>query len=447
MAELSRRAWCAAAFAAWWASGCAEDTAHLPWPPIPDGTRALLVGLELDDAFPVFAFDYEPGQPLRLEGAPRRVTLFAYPRTLAELGLSAGAVARGAPGACWSRPLAQGATAFHRALEDEAWSSGVAPLSPAVGFRVEAACPCATFEERRAFTLDLPINGRPRLLRGDGRLVLASSFGSVVWPLEEVSELSASVPRPNPVGGALEDAFLASDGAVWIAAGHTVNRWDPATGAVETSTNVGRATIGLHGGDAGGGLELIVAANGGLVYRLRSNGWAPLAYDPSSVAPDSDQRGQVLWLGPARARVVPHDTRLLISLEPGEAPRTSTRESFSSISNLLHAPDGTVLAAARVGAVGVWQGERLTELPGYEARLDTAGELRRLFTFGPRVGLVAERGFIGEVYPELGVCPMSPAPGFERIFDAAGDERGVWVAGREAGGERLRVARYEPRED
>lgn len=429
------------------ALGCAEGPVHFSWPPLSADTRAIAVGVRSTRGFQVFAHDYAPERALSFGDGATAVTLFAYAQSLDELGLSPGLVTPAEPEVCWARPLRLGATIYERSLEEEAWTEPLALTGPAARFAAAARCPCPSFEETSGLTLEVPLSGRPRLLRAGSRLVVASSFGSVLWPESEVSPATAELPRPNPVPGAFSDAFVAPDGSIWLSAARGVSRWVPDTGEVTTSTTFGEQTFGIDGGEVDGEPEVYLSANRGRLQRLVRGVWRDLEYEPVRVSPDSDQIGQALWLGPGEALLAPHDSRGLVLVRPDGPPLSFTRGTFLAISTLFQDADGRLLLGSHAGGVGVLREQEVHELPRAGAPPPPGGEVRRFFQVGSRVGFALEFNALGELHPEAGVCPPQPVQGFERIFDAVGDELGTWVLGREAGGERLRLARYDRRLD
>jgi hypothetical protein len=77
----------------------------------------------------------------------------------------------------------------------------------------------------------------------------------------------------------------------------------------------------------------------------------------------------------------------------------------------------------------------------FDARLGGVGEVHQFYAVGGHLGFVTGGGFVGELVPGAGVCPLEATGGFSQLFDGIGDENLTIVAGIDFEG-RLRIARY-----
>ncbi len=421
--------------------GCGSESEFWLWPELPEDTQSILVGVEDGLVVVLRALRYPRDSATELGPTSGAVTIFAYPESLEARGLTEGAVARGAPADCWSRPLAPGATMFERALGEDAWSQRSAVRAPYDTFLALSDCPCPRFEETETHSFAFPGGSRARLARLQDELYWLSNPGSVRW-VDIEAPLSEGTPiEPNFFHLSPEDTFVDETGVAWATLAEVVYMVDLETGQVRTSTQMAQRASGIHGAYVEGSLQLFMAADGGRVFRFHRGVWSEIRYDATGVFPDSEQNGGALWIGPGRGLIAVQDARALLAIAPEVEPRVIDREGLLAVSAMALATDGLVYLGSRSGEFATVDGTELRRVRQFGNSAFGSGVVRRLFPLGDRLGFAVRTAALGEVVPGAGVCPAHLAEGFQEVFDAVGDETQTILVGQDSEG-KLRVARY-----
>lgn len=456
--------------------------------PFPEGFQSAVVAIEGDQIFDLYAIDAAARGDVPLvrqvggfDGrVPVDVTVLYYPETLAQLFLTPGHLKLlSDPGT--GRPVPQPAAVQHARVT----TSGVGSFAPAAALdpAINAAripSPCRSFSHAPTNPVRGTVIGSVPLSPSSALVVTATAS----TPSYFVVELSGPHEVSDPIPGFMPHRLVrARDGTLFLS-GHDVSTsaqalWQGtlAAGFTRVLEPLGQGAPSCSGGSLGADGRCILALSASnstaepagtlyavdradRVYRFSDGAWTVTGTLPAPGPPRDYEHSPTAYVEPRIAAGAPGEL-FVVQLRDLRAilPAIVSDTVLQGGSQLLRFSGGQVsverewltydighmptpdsfTAIAVLPGVGVLAGTFLqalyqrdastaswTELKPYQALL--AGQIHSMVPYGGGLALVGDSGYLGQYYPNVGVCKPDQIP-FRMVETVVALEGGLVLGG------------------